>query len=169
MDYQKLVEKLEALKEFKEYKKNSPAFYLVHIFSMEDASNKGLYQLGYLNPKNDRITSFTVGQGKVEINPESEVLKEPEATIFPLDMQKVKLTEEEMLKIVTEFKNKEYASIHGLKKFYILQHLDIGQLFNFTLLTLDFKTLNIKVDAATGEILRHSMQALMDFDKPGNP
>jgi len=164
MEYGKLVEDLESTEEFKEYRKNFPGFYLVHIFSMQDATNKGLYQIGYLNPKNDRITSFTCGDGKIEINPESEVLKEPESTIFPLDIHKVELSEEKMVGIVKELRDKEYPQVHGLKQFYILQHLDIGQLFNFTLLTLDFKTLNIKIDAATGEILRHSLSTLMDFD-----
>jgi len=165
MNFQTLVGDLEANEAFKEFRKNYPEFYLVHVFAMQDKENEGIYQIGYLNPKTDRITTFTVGGDKIAINPESEILKDPEGTIFPLDISKVALTETELLVIVKEYVQKEYPQAHALKRFYILQHLDIGQVFNVTYLTLDFKTLNIKIDSSTGEILTHSLKSLMDFDK----
>lgn len=132
---------------------------------MMDEANKGLFQIGYLDPKTDKVTSFTYGNKEVQVNPESEVLKEPEATIFPLDIEKVEQDEEQVLRIVDEFVKLEYPKVMAVKRFYILQHLDIGQVFNFTIVTMDFKTLNLKIDVTTGEMLRHSLKSLLAFDK----
>jgi len=164
MEYKKIIVKIEESEEFKAHKKNSPEIYLVHIFAMLDAANKGIYQVGYLNPKTDKVITFIVDE-KITVNPESEVLKEPETTIFPLDLDKVSLDEDSMVSKITEFKEKTYPKLNVLKSFYILQHIDIGQVFNFTYLTADFKTLNLKMEANSGEILRHSLKDLMSFDK----
>jgi len=165
MNFKSIVEALEETILFKDFKKNRPESYLVHIFVMMDEANKGLFQIGYLDPKTDKVTSFTYGNKEVQVNPESEVLKEPEATIFPLDIEKVEQDEEQVLRIVDEFVKLEYPKVMAVKRFYILQHLDIGQVFNFTIVTMDFKTLNLKIDVTTGEMLRHSLKSLLAFDK----
>lgn len=164
MKYSDIIEDLEKTQEYKDWKENTKPAYLVHVFAMLDEANKDIYQIGYLNPKTDKIATFMFGRGETNLNPESEVLKDPEATIFPLDIDKVNYAEEDMLKNMAEFTEKTYPGIFPLKRFYILQHLDIGQVFNFTYLTKDFKTLNIKMDAETGEIKSHNIKELMKFD-----
>jgi len=145
---------------FKKWHEENNDSYLCHAFVMYDPKVKNEWQLGYYNKESDRIVTFTVSD-KITKNPESEVFKE-KGIVKKLDFEKVKITVEEADKISSDVQKKEYSAHLPVKKIMILQNLDVGQVWNITLVTATFKTINIKVDSFSGKVIKHT---LVDFFK----
>ena len=49
------------------------------------------------------------------------------------------------------------------KTIAILQNIELGQLWNITLVTSSLKTINIKIDAKTGKTIKHELISLFQF------
>lgn len=161
MKIRKLIKKLEDSKEFKDWKKENNASSLVHVFKMFDEANKDEWQIGFYNP-DDKIITFIIGKDSIQILPESEIFKKPDAKIFKLNIEDVKVELIEALEKAKNFQEKDYPQEKPMKEIVILQKLDIGQVYNITFVTQTFNTLNIKIDAKTGEIKSHKLMSLMD-------
>jgi len=159
------IKKLESSAEFREYKKESPEAFLVHVFYMLDEANENCVQAGYYNPKNDRITTFLVEDDKITRNPEAEVFKEQETLMNPLVLSKVKLEVQEAVEIADSIQKEKYAGHCPIRKIAILQHLEMGQLWNITFVTESFKTLNIKIDANSKNVLSDKLLSIVEFGK----
>ena len=67
------IKTLESSKEFKDFKSKNKESFLTHVFYMLDEANKDCVQIGYYNPKRDRITTFIVEGESITRNPEAEV------------------------------------------------------------------------------------------------
>jgi len=165
MDFQQVVKDLEASEKFKRWKEEHAASFLAHVFMMFDEPNKNSFQIGYYNKDKDRITSFIVEDGKVEELPASEVLKDSGHELEMLEIRKVQVSGEEALEIAGELHAEEYSTHPVMKKFFILQTLEGRPVFNLTFFTQDLKTINFKIDAESGEMLKHSLKELIHFDK----
>ncbi len=155
------IKKLEASKEFKEWRKEHKDNYLVHVFKLLDKANENEWQIGYYNKKNDRITTF-VTNGKISINPESEIFKDAEL-IMPLELEKVSLSYEQIAKAAEEFQEQKYQKEKPLKVIMILQHIKTGHVWNITYVTQTYKTLNMKIDSSTGEVQSHNLASIFEF------
>ena len=163
MEVKKIVEKLESHPEFKTWREANKEYYLAHVFSMLDEANKDSYQLGYSNPDSSKITTFIITGDDVQIAPDSEVFKKPGSTIEKLDVDEVKIDSEEALKKAEECRKEHYSSDTPVKMFFIVQKLDVGQVYNVTLVTNTLKTINIKVATSDGKIVHHEETSLMDM------
>jgi hypothetical protein len=163
MEVKDIVKKLECSKEFKEWKKDNSSSYLVHVFKMFDKPNENVWQIGYYDKEKDTITTFTIEEGIVTINPESEIFKKEETKVSKLDLSKVRKDLEEVLAIANRFQNEKYSQDKPMKIIVILQNLSIGQVYNVTFVTQTFNTLNMKIDVADGKILKQQLISLMDF------
>ena len=51
-----------------------------------------------------------------------------------------------------------------MKEVVILQNLDVGQVWNITYITKSFQTLNIKIDAETGDVLEDKLHQIFSMD-----
>ena len=160
MELKQALQKLEKSAEFKKWKKTHAEAFLAHAFVMLDDANKDIVQFGFFDSKSDKMTPFMVEPKKVSELPESEVFKS-EQTITPLVMKHVQLTDEKALEIANEFRNKNYPAELPIKTFFIVQHLDLGCVFNITFFTKSLKTLNLKISVVDGKILRHSLESLI--------
>ena len=158
-DYIKL---LEEDKSFRDWKDSNPDSYLCHCFKMIDEANENEWQIGFYNP-NDTITSFLVSEDSVQQMEESEVFKKPDAQVKELDLDKVKIDEKQAIGAAKEFAQKQYPKEVITKQILILQNLEIGQVYNITLVTMAMNTLNIKVDSVTRDIVDNKLTSLMDF------
>jgi len=158
-----LVKKLEGFQEYKGWKKENYASSLVHIFKMFDEANKDEWQIGFYN-SDDTITTFIIGNECIRMIPKAEIFKEPNTKIQKLDIDGVKIELDDALGKARKFQEKEYPNEKPIKEIVILQNLDIGQLYNITLVTRAFNTLNMKVDAKTGKIVKHQLVSLMDLE-----
>lgn len=163
MELKEVVKKLESSKEFKEWKKDNESSYLAHIFKMIDKPNEKVWQVGYYDKDKDTITTFTIGDGFITKNPESEIFKKEETKIPELALSKVHKGIEDALGIANTFQGDKYPKEKPIKIIVILQNLPIGQVYNVTFVTQTFNTLNIKINAADGKILKHQLISLMDF------
>ena len=144
---------------FKEWHEKNKEYFLAHAFVMLDEANKNCMQVGFYNPEKERIVSFFVTD-TVQKTDEQEVLK-AEGTIQPLKPEEVKLTVEEAIQIAEKC-FKEYKE-QAIKHFFIIQNTEGHTMFNITYFTQSLKTANIKIDASTGKIIKHSIQALAQF------
>jgi len=143
MEFPDVVQRVEKSAAFKIYRKAHPPAFLAHIFVMLDKANEGQYQVGYYDPKKERMTTFLVAE-KISALPESEIFKEPESEVLELNVKEVRLSGQDALDLAQECKE-EYADLPVLKTFYIVQNLPLGQVFNITYVTQDFHTINIKL------------------------
>jgi len=164
MQVKKLMKKIESNSEFKEWKKKNKKDYLVHIFNMFDKTNKGVFQIGYYNSNKDKITSFIIEKNDIKLMPEENIFKKPKSKIKKLNITKVKIDFKAALDKAVKFQKKKYKVL-PIKTIIILQNLPIGQVYNITFVTQAFQTVNIKIDSSDGNILKHEIVDLMQFDK----
>lgn len=156
-----VVEKLESSKEFLTWKKSHKEAYLAHAFMMLDEVNKDIWQIGYFSPKTNLISVFVVDK-KILKNEDAEVFKEQKKMVNPLILKNIKIDEEKALANAKKVIDENYTGASFAKSFMILQNIeDVGQVWNLTFLTQQFKTINIKIDATTGECKSHKMISLI--------
>jgi hypothetical protein len=83
--------------------------------------------------------------------------------VLGLDVGKVKIGAAEALERASAVQKKKYSAQTPMKGIIILQHLNIGTVWNVTFITQAFAALTVKVDAASGEILRDHLTSLFDL------
>ncbi|MCF7862274.1 hypothetical protein K9M79_08620 [Candidatus Woesearchaeota archaeon] len=154
----KSVDDLEQTDEFLGWSSKNPNCFLAHIFKMEDD-----IQIGYYNSENSRITTFSFGDGEIKINPDSEPFKPEDKSLLPLDREKIKIDDDQALQIARDLAKEKYPKEMEQKTFMILQNLEIGQVYNITILTHAFKTINIKVSTEDGKVLFDDLISVFDF------
>ena len=152
-EIKKFLQELEESKVFQEFKKNNPIVYNSSISKIQNN-----LQIDYYDPNEDKITSFTK-QGEEIILQESEVFRKEKIKIPELQINKVKITLEEIEKIISE----KYQEI-PTKKIFILQQTEFP-IWNITYLTQSLNILNIKINAITGEIIEEKIESALNFQK----
>ncbi|RLE42147.1 hypothetical protein DRJ48_04130 [Candidatus Woesearchaeota archaeon] len=157
-----LKSRLEASKEFKQWKSAHPEAYFYLAFGMSKHQTNVSFELTYYNPSTKLATVFSVN-GKVELKSEDKVYSNrvPER----LDLTKVKLNWDEALSKALELQTKNYYGEEVIKTIAMLQFLNSKAVWNITFITPAFSTLNIKIDATSGQIIEHSLRKLFDFGK----
>ncbi len=167
MKAEEIKKKLGEHTEFKAWKKDNPESYLAHMFWMNDEANINVVQIGYCN-KDESITTFFLEKNDIRIATEKEAFKKPEDKILSLDVSKVNVSQEDAMEKAAEILREKYKT-SAMKSFMILQKLkEYGQVYNITFITQSFSTLNVKINAETGEAVKHELASLMDYrqDEP---
>ena len=159
-----ILDNMEESEEFKRWKKEHADSYLAHIFRMDSAGSEELCLIGYYNP-DDTITSFEINGKDIVLKSCEKIFKQDSSAVKKLEMDKVSLDFKQIKSIAEEFRKKKYKNELPSKKIFILQNIDIGQVWNVTIVTLTFNTLNLKIDANTGEVIQHNLTSLMQMGK----
>ncbi len=162
MDFKTALKKLKESSEFKKWISKNKKAYLTYVFTMIENSEKSEWQVGYYDKKLDKVTVFTIN-GNIEINPEQEVFKKPGASVKKINLKDVKFGLDKILKKAQNIKEKEYSKELVTKTIAILQNIKPGQLWNITLITSSFNTINIKIDSKTGKTIKHELVSLFQF------
>ncbi len=147
---------------FKDWQSKNKDYFLAHAFVMLDEPNKGIWQIGFYNSDKERMVTFVVSDTDIQHTEEQEVLKETTG-IQPLKAEEVTLTVEKALKTAKDCTQENYRAEIPLKEFFIIQNAEEHTMFNITYFTQSLKTINVKIDAKTGKIIKHSMQSLAEF------
>ncbi len=156
-----IISELEKSTEFTSWKKGGHKAYLVHAFKMHDKANQDIWQIGYFNPETNLITVFEVGSS-INRQKDAEVFKEQEKLVHPLILSDAEIDETEAMKKANETLGENYKGVGVFKSFMILQNLDeVGQVWNVTFVTMQFKTVNVKIDAKTGDVVTHKAVSLV--------
>jgi len=163
MEFLDALSELEKSTQFKLWVKKNKKSYLSYGFIMKDPAVKEEWQIGYYNPTTDTVTTFTIGEDIVQ-NPEAEMFKD-DKKVLPLEVKDIKITLKEALKIAEKIQDEKYSAHKPFKKIIILQKLEIGQVWNITYITNTFKSLNIKIDSVTGNIVIDELVDLFRIEK----
>ena len=165
MDIKQVVEHIESSNEFKEFIKENPKNYLVHLFSMMDTEHKDDWQVGYYSKKLDKITVFEFNDGKITVMLAEEAFKEKNY-IAPLNINEIKVSVDQAMQTVQDILKNNYSTESLAKAIVLLQNLpEFKQLWNITIVTPTFNVINIKVNAITGEVIKHSKESLIGWNK----
>ena len=157
------IKRVEASKAYKSFIKKHPHYYLAHCFAMlVEGEREYKWELGYYSEKTDKMVVFET-EPKIKMRPEEEAFKKT-GTIKGLELSEVKISAGKALEICDKLVKHKYPKQVITKRIIILQHLD-KQVFNITLVTQSFNILNIKVDAATGEVLHENIQSIMSLGR----
>jgi len=159
------LDRLEKSPEYLGWRKTDPSSFLAHFFYMESPEEGKSVQIGYYNAERERMTTFEVSDAGITVQPELEVLKKDDVELLPLDREVIGFDCEEILRKADAEQASKYPGAPVFRRFFILQKLDIGQVYNVTLFTQTFKTLNFKFDAKSGELLKHHMDTLIQMGK----
>jgi len=150
-----LITNVEKTKTYKDFMQDHPDYYLVHVFFMTDADP----QVGYFNPKTEQIVTFDISRD-VRMNAPSDVFKQ-ENSIEELKVEDIKLDRTDAMDKMTEVRNEHYPREMLSKEVMILQVLDKVPVYNITYFTKTFKTLNVKIDASSGNVVSHDLANLI--------
>lgn len=166
MQLKQLISFVSEQKSYHDWKSRNPDARLVHVFVMMEPARAEQYDVGYYDHKTKHMASFTVTPAKdcVDIREADEILKDPRHEIQPLAIEEVRVEFAEALSIAVKLQQRKYKKDIALKHVLILQKLPIGQVWNITFVTQQFKTLNIKIDAKTGNVVEDSLQSLFQFE-----
>ena len=161
MHHTEAVNKLEKSKEFDSWKKTHKDAYLVHFFKMLDKANEKLWQIGYYSPKTNLISVFIVN-GAITKSEDSEVFKEQKKLVQPLILKDAVIDDIKALETANKILNEKYKGSTVFKSFMILQNIDaVGQVWNVTFVTNEFKTVNVKINSKLGECISHKIVSLI--------
>ena len=169
MELKTTLNKLKNNDIFIKFKKNNKNAYFSYAFKIIGDKDFDGWQFGFYTKDNDKVTTFTVNEEKIEINKEEEVFKKPSMSVNEINLDKIKLSLEEISEKVETFRKKTYPKELQEKIIVILQNLDdFGDIWNMTYITKAFNTLNIKISAENGKILQHKLSSIFDFKKEDN-
>ena len=152
-EIKKFLQELEESKVFKKFKKNNPIAYNSSVSKIQNQ-----LQIDFYDPNEDKITSFTKKDNEIVMQ-KSEIFRKEKIKIPELKISKVKITLEEIEKIISE----KYQEI-PTKKIFILQQTEFP-IWNITYLTQSLNILNIKINAESGEIIEEKMESALNFQK----
>ena len=165
MEFKEMFSKLTNDDSFKSWNALHKTCFLAHAFVMKDDKNVELWQFGYYNPASKKMTTFLSEDGKIRILAEQDVLESGNKieTVNPKDVViSVVQMKESAEKVLKEMYNNQPLS----KSFFIIQNIEgKGPLYNLTYFTMTFKTINIKINSLTGDVVEHTIMGLADFDK----
>jgi hypothetical protein len=109
MDFKHIIGIIENSKEYKEFIRQNPHYYLVHVFTTVDSEtvDNGLWQIGYYSKDTDKIVVFEDQDDMIFVHPPTEALKKDEY-IQKLDSEKLKTSREEAIKICNDTIKEHY-------------------------------------------------------------
>jgi len=147
---------------FKEWHSSNPNYFLAHAFVMLDEENKDTWQIGFYNAEKERMVTFIVSPNNVQKTEDQEILSSgtPIQRLLP---EKVMLTVDDALQKAKACYDEHYKAEITVKQFFIIQTGKSCTMFNITYFTRAMKTINIKIDASTGQVFKHSSQTLAEF------
>jgi hypothetical protein len=161
MEMKNALKKLTESGEFSSWHKENKKSKLAHAFKMDENNE---WQFGYYNPETEKITTFAVDDC-ISVSDEQEVFKKPGDKVNCINLDDIKISLKGALEKADETKKKHYPKELVNKRIAILQNINQGQLWNITLVTHSFRTINIKVNALDGKLIKHEIVSLFEFKK----
>jgi hypothetical protein len=162
MEFLDALKRLEQDAAFKAWRKTDKDSYLVHgFYEPAEAGKEERWQVGFYDGSTDRVVTFVIGKDIAQLPP-AEVFKES-GTIPALPLPDVKLGLDDAMAAARKCLAEHYPRQQPMKTFTIIQHLEGQTVYNITFLTAAFKTVNVKLSAATGAVQHHCLVELADF------
>ncbi len=165
MDIKSLITTIESSPAFQETIQKFPEQYLTHIFTIMDSRKAEEWDVGYYSKKTDRIIVFKYANNTVTAEPPQEVFKE-KGYVEPLVLDAVTIGKDEAIAQANAVLKENYSAESIMNAIVLLQNIkEYGQVWNITLTTLTFHVINVKINAITGEVVKHSRESLIGWNK----
>jgi len=157
---------LQHLKEdklFQQWQENNSQSYLSHFFIplSSEFKVKGQWEVGFYNPADDKITTFTQLKEDFEIKPADDVFKKQADKVEQLKLEDIKINLEKSGDLFKENVLKIFPEATLGDGFLILQKFKGKIIWNYTFITKALKFINLKIDALNGEV-EHETVNLID-------
>ena len=139
--------------------------YLAHFFAnlRDDFKLEGGWQVGFYSLDEDLVVTCQIN-GKDLVVDKGRPFRKEYKQIEKLDLDLVTFTFDEMIKKIKDLQREKYPGQEPMKVIVLLQ--TIGRvIWNVTLITPTFNTLNIKLDATTGDVISHELSSLLHWEK----
>lgn len=141
-------------------------FNLVHLFQMFSQNTQPHWQISYYNKDTKSMITFHMNE-QITVENHTQLATLDEKQILPLHIEEVSISFEKAKQITEECIAKEHKKLPTTTQIFLLQHIPlIGIVWNITYVTNDFKTINVKIDAKTGEIKLQNVNSLLDMHNP---
>ena len=164
IDIQDCIERLESETIFKKWKaKNSSCYFSYALTIIDKDRDNNIWQIGFYNPSSDKITTFAVDKD-ISMQEEEEVFKEPEHDVEEIKPASIKLPVNGILEKAANFIRENYKSEKIVKSIVHLQnHHDYGTIWNLSYVSERLNVINLKIDAASGDIISDNVTAMFNF------
>jgi len=161
-----LSEALAILKrspEFKKWRELHPSDFLASAFTIMEGK-KAEWQFSFYNGDRDSVVSFTVSDLGIGILPESAVFREPEQAIAEIKEAEINLDIHKAIEIASKCQGEKYPKERPIKVIAVLAGSGGRNIWSITYLTQNFKTLVMKVDASSGELISHRIISFFSYE-----
>jgi hypothetical protein len=150
-----MYSKVKDAQAYKDWSENHKDGYLAHVFVMLSKPDENVdWQFGFYTESDDLLTPFTLkSDGSVVSVPPDKIFKEPGSKVEELDISKAKLSLTEAMEKAAQTKEEKFPAILTDKNICILQHREGKTMWNVTLIGPHATTVNIKMDAESGELI----------------
>lgn len=136
--------------------------FLSSAFLLSDTEHQEVWQLGYYN-QNHTISTFVLQDDHLDITEDQEIFKKDETKVSLLDINKVKVDSDVVLQHALSVVKEHYPAEVSMKTIVVLQNLKGKGVYSLTFLTKSLKTITLRIDAFTGEVVSEEVRNLMDF------
>jgi len=75
MELKPALKKLEESREFKKWRQKNKSTYFSYAFKILQEMDPDEWQIGFYNKKKDKITTFMIGSGSINVRAEEEIFK----------------------------------------------------------------------------------------------
>ncbi|MFH1182054.1 MAG: hypothetical protein V1702_03790 [Candidatus Woesearchaeota archaeon] len=157
MELIKLVYGVEAGEIFKKWKEAHENSFLASVFGM--TGNEDL-TLNYYDKDKDKMYSFSC---KSPCEPNEQDFVKSGEEILPVRVETIKVPIAEALKKSYGVAEKNYSEQRLVRTIFALQVLGGKQVWNITFITADYKTINIRIDCISGDVIGHTVAKLSEF------
>jgi len=158
------IQKLEKTSQYKEWHQKNPDTFLSYVMRIIENPSNNEWQIGFFCKKKENFTTFIMNNDTVKIERDQEAFRKGDEIVKEIETPKIKYSLVEAAKLAQHLQQEKYPTEKPLKIISILQNLpEINNIWNFSFVTKSFNTLNIKVSAEDGKIIKHTLSQIFDF------
>ena len=152
-DLKQQLDELQNTENYKKTKEQNPDLILVSAFFMGLDLTQVNWELTFYSKEKHKNFLFK------ETVEEHEVFQKDKHELQELNLEKVKITLEEAWT-----KTEQHSENYSLAKAIVVLQIQNNQIiWNITWITNELKFLNVRLDAITGEIIKHEINSLTDL------
>lgn len=161
------VLELKQNRPFISWKEAHPQCVLSHFFSSLDSQYqaKSTWEIAFYDPKKEKIVVFVHNQaGEITLQKEEDIFKRESDVVEELELKSVTIPFEKARTIFTGKVKELFPKMVLGDGFIVLQTILGKTLWNFTFITKTLQFINIKINAASGEVDSQQIVELMQKD-----
>ena len=102
MDLMSALKRLKQSKEFSSLGEKIEGIYFSYAMTMLENNKSIPWRLGFYHKSTDKMMTFIVDEGEIKMEKEEEIFKKPGMEVKKVDIEKIKIPHDEILKKAEE-------------------------------------------------------------------